>query len=675
MAQNEKMTQDAWLFKLINKNKLKIQTTYFEFGNISTFERDKAENIRDLSDSERAKVIEQMKNYWANHERSSKEFLVNGAVVSCSQGTKLSKIKGKDHGVYTDSIGGQALLNEDDRNIYSELFASIFGSCKYETGKNKKCKAEIFSKWYGTNQSTQIGEGKASLTMSSYMNCPFHSKALIQPVTSGQEFNFSDSLFKYPKFVVESREEVIYSNVGYWNSYNFYKRKIDITVIRKLAIRNMSFLNTTIDQTNSKGYYERKWLEYLAKYMLLCNSKEKLRDIINKFYDKPSFGIASAVAKNNLLDNYNLLFQSSSSWLQSVLNNQRNETFLRAVGLWLEEEDVFARVIENYFLLAIMKMLPNYRARKEEDAIVYINVVDSFDEGIKKYYGNGIDIHYYMIDAVKSIRPAHTYISKAKINLDTSNMERIWDYFAKNRKDSFVELLVINLGATYALSQVAPEVTVAVLGTLISLPVALAASVAWTVASSYGAAWVEEKAAEEFEKKRYEQSRKGLGDLLSKLKVYTIFANNDENADSFTYQVFPSSETEVLINNFMDNISRIYIKKNEWTKEEKCLIDILELNNISDKPLKLKIDCLIAALTLDTMTNMRIFGVEDKKREIATGMELLENLYELRCVEKEYITQVQIEDRRINIIDTPYYIKNKANNRYADIDKLFAEIL
>ena len=64
--------------------------------------------------------------------------MVNGAVVSCSQGTKLSKIKGKDHGVYTDSIGGQALLNEDDRNIYSEFFASIFGSCKYETGKNEK---------------------------------------------------------------------------------------------------------------------------------------------------------------------------------------------------------------------------------------------------------------------------------------------------------------------------------------------------------------------------------------------------------------------------------------------------------------------------------------------------------------------------------------------------------
>ena len=77
--------------------------------------------------------------------------------------------------------------------------------------------------------------------------------------------------------------------------------------------------------------------------------------------------------------------------------------------------------------------------------------------------------------------------------------------------------------------------------------------------------------------------------------------------------------------------------------------------------MKLKIDCLIAALTLDTMTNMRIFGVDDEKIVYNTGM--------------QYNTQVQIENRRINIIDTPYYIKNEANNRYADIDKLFTEIL
>lgn len=77
--------------------------------------------------------------------------------------------------------------------------------------------------------------------------------------------------------------------------------------------------------------------------------------------------------------------------------------------------------------------------------------------------------------------------------------------------------------------------------------------------------------------KRYEQSRKDLGDLFSKLKVYTIFANNDENADSFNYQVFPSSETEILINNFMNNISRIYIRRNKRSQEKRCLIYILEL--------------------------------------------------------------------------------------------------
>ena len=674
MAQDKKITQDAWLFRLIgiSKKKKKIPV-YHEALHTEYMHKEVEENIKDLTGLERNNIIAKMEQYWIEHKPSSLEFLVNNAVVVCTKGSKLSKVKGIDHGVYTDAVGGQALLNEDDVDLLI-TDGTVFGSCVLLTGKNRKCKAKEFTQWYGVNENTKIGENKNSLTMDSYIICPYFKNVHIQPVTSGQEFTFSNSLFRYPKFVVEREEDVLYSNMVYWDNYNFYNASIDMIVIRKLAIRNMSFLDPAVDKISSKGYYERKWLEYLAKYVLLCNNKEKLRDIVNKFYDKPSFGIAGAVAKNNLLDNYNLLFQSASSLLQSILSNQGNENFLRALGLWLEKEDIVVRVIENHFLLCVMKMLPTYRARKEEDAIVYINVIDSFDEGIKKYYGNGIDIHYYTIDAVPNIRPAHTYISEAKIDLDTSDMERIWDYFGKNRPNSFVELLVINLGATYVLSKV-PDVTVAVLGTLISLPVALAASVAWTVVSSYGAAWIEEKATEEFEKKRYEQSRKDLGDLLSKLKVYTIFTNNDENADFFTYQVFPSSETEVLINNFMDNISRIYIKKNEWTKEEKCLIDILELNNISDKPLKLKIDCLIAALTLDTMTNMRIFGVEDKKREVATGMELLEKLHKLRCVEKEYITQVQIEDRRINIKDTPYYIKNKADNRYADIDKLFTEIL
>lgn len=64
----------------------------------------------------------------------------------------------------------------------------------------------------------------------------------------------------------------------------------------------------------------------------------------------------------------------------------------------------------------------------------------------------------------------------------------------------------------------------------------------------------------------------------------------------------------------------------------------IRIKKISDKPLKLKIDCLIAALTLDTMTNGRILGVDDEKIVYNTGMQLLGKLYELRCGREEYIT-------------------------------------
>ena len=88
MTQEEKIAQDAWLFQLIGKNKLKVKATQYVSGYKITNEYYKVEDIRDLFDSEREKVIEQMKIYWANHEQLSTEFLVNGAVVGCSQGEK-----------------------------------------------------------------------------------------------------------------------------------------------------------------------------------------------------------------------------------------------------------------------------------------------------------------------------------------------------------------------------------------------------------------------------------------------------------------------------------------------------------------------------------------------------------------------------------------------------------
>ena len=690
MAQDEKMTQDAWLFKLINKNKLKIQTTYFKFGNILTSERDKAENIRDLSDSERAKVIEQMKNYWANHERSSKEFLVNGAVVSCSQGTMLSKIKGKDHGVYTDSIGGQALLNEDDRNIYSELFASIFGSCKYETGKNKKCKAEIFSKWYGTNQSTQIGEGKASLTMSSYMNCPFHSKALIQPVTSGQEFNFSDSLFKYPKFVVESREEVIYSNVGYWNSYNFYKRKINMTIIRKLAIRNMSFLNPTVNQINSKGYYERKWLEYLAKYVLLCDDKNILKNIINAFYEDVEVSIFSRGERCELLENYSLLMESALLVLNKVIEHQNNEDYLRTVGILPSGENSIIRMIENYFLLFIVSKLYTYTLYEKvsEHPPIELKQIAAFAEqrsdDIEAYYKNGVRIDYAThvyyanktLSLLKSISESeayigknadmdvvgtYTYISPVKSEDDVDDIRNIWKYFDKGKATYFRETLLVNVVATVILSNLDDTV-------------ALVASLLWTVVGSFAAQKAEETLQNKFDEIAYEQSGDSLMQLIKSLKAYIIYANIGKDYHSFVYNILPGKETEKIIYTFLDNIGKIYLKDKNSKKEE-CLLEILELGDNVKGTTYERINQLIKALTT-TISIRKIPGVDIDGVE--TGMGILKNLKRL-SVEGETKKEQKLVEVEVNVLLGGEKISiekfNCCTATGINMDTLFGELL
>ena len=51
-----------------------------------------------------------------------------------------------------------------------------------------------------------------------------------------------------------------------------------------------------------------------------------------------------------------------------------------------------------------------YVANNNEKTIDSINEIDS---GMT-YYGDGMDIEYWIIDAVNGIRPIHTYISEAK---------------------------------------------------------------------------------------------------------------------------------------------------------------------------------------------------------------------------------------------------------------------
>ena len=191
------MTQDEWLFKLVNIKKKEIKGkvggerpdgTGFDLN----LRYPVQPNIKDLTSAERKQIIEKMENYWKEHRPSSLEFLVNGAVVNCDQGSAASKVK--DHGVYTDVSESQALLNEEDKKL-EEREGTVFGRCALEPGKNPKCSIKNFLGWYGVNAKVEIGKGKSSLTMSSYLCCSKHRGACIKPITSGQEFTFSNSLF------------------------------------------------------------------------------------------------------------------------------------------------------------------------------------------------------------------------------------------------------------------------------------------------------------------------------------------------------------------------------------------------------------------------------------------------------------------------------------------------
>ena len=674
------MTQDELLFQLIGKSKIKERSTHVKSEHVFTVEYEKAENIRDLSDNERAQVIEKMKNYWANHEQLSTEFLVNGAVVCCSHGTKLSTIKGKDHGVYTDSVGGQALLNEDDRKIYSELFSPIFGNCKYETGKNKKCKAEQFIKWYKTNKATQIGDRKASLTMSSYMKCPVHRKALIKPVTSGQEFTLSNSLFRYPKFIVEGKREVPYFNEGYWNSYSFYNVKIDMTVIKKLAIRNMIFLVPAVSSKESKGYYEIKWIEYLAKYLLLCDDKTTICNILNVFFDKPGFNAATIVGAYDLLMNYEFLMVSAEYILRDVLTKQSSKEQLQSIGMWTSRERNIKIIIENYFLLLMTGGLYvfTHESNKSKPAIDSITGIGSIEGGIKKYYGNGTAINYktlyegYKVDAAAV--PISTYISSA-INGDlVSDLSEIWNYFNDTKTTSFTTMLAINLAVTIVLSKLPQNMATAV----------LIASIVWTVGGSFLGLYADTKLQEIFDEESHIQSLEHLIELLKVLDVYIIFANTGEEYKSFIYKIFPGSDTARRVNIFMDNISKLYVERDNGN--DVSLQRIFKLRNKEDKSLDEKINALIAALTLETMTNERVFGkkaYDERADAVKTGIEILQTLDNLtikeningKVVNKKHDVKFKTGEEEILLEDTTFMVKNGADNELVGLEYFFTETI
>ena len=666
------MTQDEWLFKMAGiaqktRKVPKYSAPYYREETIK-------ENIKDLTYQERKLITEMMKNYWDEHKPSSLEFLVNDAIVKCSKGTRYSRVQGKDHGVYTDTVGGQALLNEDDIDLL-KIDGTIFGICAHT---QKKCMAKKIAQWYGVNEKTQIGEGKASLTMNSFMLCPHFRNIHIRPITSGQEFTFSNSLFRYPKFIVEDKSEVPYFNEEYWNSYSFYNVEIDMTVIKKLAIRNMIFLVPAVSSKESKGYYEIKWIEYLAKYLLLCDDKTTICNILNVFFDKPGFDDITIVGAYDLLMNYEFLMISAEYILRDVLIKQSSAEQLQSIGMWTSRERNINIIIENYFLLLMMGGLYvfTHESNKTKPAIDSITSIGSIEGGIKKYYGNGTVINYETLyENTKSVLmsiPISTYVSSAINGELSSDLLDIWNYFNDNKPTSFVTMFGINLLATLGLAQIP-----ATMGTL-----ALTLSIAWTVGGSFLGLYVDTKLQEIFDEESHIQSLGHLTELLKVLDVYLIFANTGEEYKSFIYKIFPGSDTERRVNIFMDNISKLHVERDNGN--DVSLQRIFKLRNKEDKSLDEKINALIAALTLETMTNERVFGKKSYNESagaVKTGIEILKTLDNLTIkVNKdekpeEHFVKLKTGEEEILLQDTTCMVKNGTKDELVGLEYFFTETI
>ena len=268
--------------------------------------------------------------------------------------------------------------------------------------------------------------------------------------------------------------------------------------------------------------------------------------------------------------------------------------------------------------------------------------------------------------------PISTYVSSAINGELSSDLLEIWNYFNDNKPTSFVTMFGINMLATIALAQIPP--TMATL--------ALTLSIAWTVGGSFLGLYADTKLQEIFDEESHIQSLGHLTELLKVLDVYLIFANTGEEYKSFIYKIFPGSDTERRVNIFMDNISKLHVERDKG--KDVSLQRIFKLRNKEDKSLDEKINALIAALTLETMTNERVFGkkaYDERADAVKTGIEILKTLDNLTIkVNKDgkpevHFVKLKIGEENISLEDTTCMVKNGTDNKLLGLEYFFTETI
>ena len=221
------------------------------------------------------------------------EYVVRGAEVSCSYGSKTCVLNLKDdHGVHTSD--GRPLITENDSTTDN---IKGFGMCNKNRSKPCKCKPEL-GKWWATDNSnmkifdTAVGEESDAVTEDSIAAC--NKGGLVSFKTSGQT---SPS---YDNVKIRDAVEIVEDEKKNWRRKSDRKDFIGHVKVKNSGLYNFGIEFYDIKSGNSPGsifVYEKSWgkTKYIGAYEIKShagNKEMKFPDDVFQI-NKDSYGYVS----------------------------------------------------------------------------------------------------------------------------------------------------------------------------------------------------------------------------------------------------------------------------------------------------------------------------------------------------------------------------------------------
>jgi hypothetical protein len=383
---------------------------------------------------------------------------------------------------------------------------------------------------------------------------------------------------------------------------------------------------------------------------------------MNTFYEIPKQGVIPIEKECNLSERFTDVFREMKRCFDIIVKNYGNREILEELGLW--KEDILAISGRNYMTvlrISQKQMMTITDKHSDTNPINRAVEVPVNATGIEKYYKSGLVLRYstttlkstilksfaqdilfesgQVVPQGTSIVPRNIYISDLGVN-QRNSISSLWDYFGTvGNNDFFITMFAVNMA-----------VTIGLIAFPLSAKVSAAISIIWTVVSNI---YPEDKAQEEnekYEQYKYTQSRPYLLDAINYLNLNVMYSHIADDYTSFSYMMFPNSNTESLISNFMKNIENIYIDymDRKMENEYKSLLSILKLDNGLQGDIHYKVNKLVQLLSTNYIKERDYYVNGDENKASLCGLELLEE-----------IGSLTVQKRDGNNKEIGCYVKNK----------------